>query len=139
MHDDERVLEVVRGWIEKAENDLSNATITLRAGRDCPADTVAFHAQQCAEKYLKAFMSLKQTDFPRIHDIGELIRLSGIDVNLSVEEQRLLTHYATVTRNPGGYDPVSLAEARRAVTFARRVRAAVRRELPTRIQKRRKR
>lgn len=136
----DRTLEVVTGWVEKAENDLKNATLTLRAGRDCPADTVAFHAQRCVEKYLKALLSFRAVDFPKIHDIEQLLALAelGNRVRLSVEEQRLLTDYATVTRYPGNYDPVALPEARRAVTLARRVRAAVRKELPrsTRTKKR---
>lgn len=54
----------------------------------------------------------------------------GDRVAVSVEEQRLLTDYATVPRNPADYEPVTVGEARRAVTLARRVRAAVRKELP---------
>ncbi len=136
MNENERRLAVARGWIEKAENDLKNAGIALRAGMECPTDTVAFHAQQCAEKYLKALLSFKRIDFPRIHDIGELMRASGIMVKLSVEEQRLLTDYATVTRYPGDYEPVSLTEARHAVMLARRIRSAVRQELPRAIIRR---
>lgn len=45
---------IVRQWIEKAENDYRNFQNTLKMGEDCPYDTVCFHAQQCAEKYLKA-------------------------------------------------------------------------------------
>lgn len=131
MPDRERVLQVVRGWVEKAENDLQNAVITLRAGEECPADTVAFHAQQCAEKYLKALMSFRGAEVPRTHDIEELLR--GLDppleLPLSVEEQRLLTSYATITRYPGNYEPVSLPEARMAEALARRVRTAVRKQL----------
>jgi hypothetical protein len=32
MPGSERVLRVVRGWVEKAENDLSNAALALKAG-----------------------------------------------------------------------------------------------------------
>lgn len=128
----DRVLEVVRAWVEKAENDLDNASLVLQAGAGGPMDTVAFHAQQCAEKYLKALLSFRGVDFPKIHDVEELLALAGMDehVAISVEEQRLLTDYATVTRYPGDYEPVTVSEARRAVTLARRVRAAVRKELP---------
>jgi len=137
---DERTRRVVGGWIEKAENDLKNATLALRAGRECPADTVAFHAQQCVEKYLKALLSFRAVDFPKIHDIEELLARSefGDRVPLSVEEQRLLTDYATVTRYPGDYDPVSLSEARHAVALARRVRAVVRREFPRSLLKKKR-
>ena len=46
-------LRNVRQWVAKAENDLRNAEHTLTLQEECPFDTVCFHAQQCAEKYLK--------------------------------------------------------------------------------------
>lgn len=141
MPADERVLATVRGWIEKAENDLKNASLTLDAEEDCPADTVAFHAQQCAEKYLKALLAIESIDFPKTHDLGALIALlpERCVIALSAEEQRRLTLYATVTRYPGDYEPVTLAEARRAVTLARRVRRHVRSLLPKEALRGRKR
>lgn len=131
---------VVREWVEKAENDLKNAALTLRAGRESPTDTVAFHAQQCIEKYLKALLTLRGVDFPKTHDIEELVARVGpsVLVSLSVQEQRRLTTYGTVTRYPGDYEPVSLAEARRAVALARRVRKEVRRVLPRQAVRRKK-
>ena len=110
MSADERVLDVVRGWVEKAENDLANASLVLRSGRKGPMDTVAFHAQQCAEKYLKALLSFRGIDFPKIHDVEQLLdRAEMADTSvISVEEQRLLTAYATVTRYPGDYEPVTV-------------------------------
>ncbi len=134
------VAEVVREWVEKAENDLKNAALTLRAGEESPTDTVAFHAQQCVEKYLKALLTLRGIDFPKTHDIEELVARVGpsVLVGLSVQEQRRLTTYGTVTRYPGDYEPVSLAEARRAVALARRVRREVRRALPRLAVRRRK-
>jgi HEPN domain-containing protein len=132
MPADERVLDVVRSWVTKAENDLANASLVLRSGRKGPMDTVAFHAQQCAEKYLKALLSLRRIDFPKIHDVEQLLARAelGDTAVISVEDQRLLTAYATETRYPGDYEPVTVTEARSAVTLARRVRAAVRKELP---------
>lgn len=126
------VLEVVRGWIEKAEGDLENARLVLGAGPAGPMDTVAFHAQQCAEKYLKALLCLHGEDVPRIHDVEALLARAGLwgQVELTVEESRLLTDYATVTRYPGDYEPVTHEEAGDAVGLAGRIRAAVRDELP---------
>jgi HEPN domain-containing protein len=141
MPANEQVFMVVRGWIEKAENDLKTAILTLRAGEECPADTVGFHAQQCAEKYLKALLSARGIDFPKTHDLGELVAriIPGISVGLSAEDERRLTAYATVTRYPGAYEPVSLGEARQAVALARRIRDAVRRQLPKEALRRRSR
>ncbi len=48
------VVELIRDWLAKAENDLKTAVVALTLGGDCPTDTVCFHAQQCVEKYIKA-------------------------------------------------------------------------------------
>ncbi len=116
----------------KAEHDLANAAHTLKLGRDCPTDTVCFHAQQTIEKYLKALLICSGTDFPKTHDLGELTALlpEAVDLVLTVEDQRRLTAYATVMRYPGDYEPVSLTEARKAVSLARRVRRAILKALP---------
>jgi len=49
---------------------------------------------------------------------------------MSAEEQARLGDYAVAMRYPGDYEPVSFAEAERAVQIARRVRAQVRHRLP---------
>ena len=122
---------IAREWMNKAENDLKNAAHTLKLGADCPTDTVCFHAQQCVEKYLKAVLVVLEIPFPRSHDIEVLLELMPryARPSLTVEEQRRLTGYATITRYPGPYDPVTLAEAKEAVKLARRVRREVRKLL----------
>jgi HEPN domain-containing protein len=132
MPADERVLSVVRGWVEKAESDLNNAAVVLATGNERTADTVAFHAQQCVEKYLKAMLTYKGIDFPKTHDVGQLILLlpQATGVELPVEEQRRLTLYATVVRYPGDYEPVTIEEAGRAVEIARSARESIRKMLP---------
>jgi HEPN domain-containing protein len=135
MPEGNELLTVVRQWVEKAENDLKNATYTLRMGKDCPTDTVCFHAQQCVEKYLKALLVFKGIDFPRTHDIGQLIALLPDQSRpmLIPEEQERLTDYATVTRYPGDYEPIPVVETRRALKIARRVRSAIRKLLPRKV------
>jgi len=132
MFEANEILAIATDWVQKAENDLKNATYTLGMGEDCPTDTVCFHAQQCVEKYLKAFLVLRRINFPKTHDIKELIVLlpSNSRPKLTPEEQRRLADYATVTRYPGDYEPISLAETRRAVRIARRVRNEMRKLLP---------
>ena len=131
----ERVLHLVRQWVMKAENDLRNATHTLKLGDTGPLDTVCFHAQQCVEKYLKALLCFCEVDFYRTHDLGALMALlpAHLRPELSAEEQARLGDYAVATRYPGDYEPVSLDEAKRAVQMARRVRNQVRRRLPQAI------
>jgi HEPN domain-containing protein len=135
-----KVIAVIGEWVAKAENDLKAAVYMLEMDDECPADTVGFHAQQCVEKYLKAVLVLKGVDFPKTHDIGRILALFPEDVRvpLTAEEQRTLTNYATVTRYPGDYEPVTLSEAKRAVRIARRVRRQIRKLLPKELLSRRK-
>ena len=135
MRVNSQTIAVVRQWILKAENDLKNAAHTLKLENGCPTDTVAFHAQQCVEKYLKAFLIYRGTDFSRTHDIERLVALlpENVSLRLSIEEQRRLTAYATVTRYPGEYEPVPLIEAKQSVKLARRVRKDIRSLLPERV------
>jgi HEPN domain-containing protein len=125
-------VRVIQQWVQKAENDLKNATHTLKLGKACPTDTVCFHAQQCVEKYLKALAVFESKDFSKTHHISALMHVlpANIRPDLSPEEQELLTDYAVSTRYPGEDEPISLAEARRAVQVARRVRKQVRDLLP---------
>lgn len=46
------------------------------------------------------------------------------------KDQDKLTEYATVTRYPGDYEPISLDEAKMAVRIARHVRRQIRKLLP---------
>lgn len=131
MKSTEAVITVVREWVLKAEGDLLTATHTLKLGRRCPTDTVCFHAQQCAEKYLKALLVLRGFDFPKTHDLEALAaRLrNGGKPRLSPDDLARLKRYATVTRYPGA-EEIPLAEARGAVAAARRVRKVIRTLLP---------
>jgi len=82
-------------------------------------------------KYLKAVLTLDQVPFPKTHDVEQIVSLlpSRFHVPLCGEEMDLLTQYAAPARYPG-WREIRLAEARRAVALARRVRRAVRRLLP---------
>lgn len=139
MPADPELLRVVGEWVVKAENDLKTAAFTLKLQADCPTDTVCLHAQQCVEKYLKALLIWKGTPFPKTHDLSRIAKLlpQAWRPELTVEMMRRLAEYGTVTRYPGEYEPVTLAEARSAVAAARRVRKDVRAILPNTVLRRR--
>lgn len=121
-------LVLVKEWIFYAEEDLRNAEHTLTLKENCPFSTVCFHAQQMVEKYIKAFLTLRAIPFARTHDIENLIHQlpAEIQLPLSVEEQRLLTDYATVSRYPGEWEPVDLTDAEQAVLLAKKTREIIR-------------
>jgi len=120
--------EVVRQWIQKAENDLKTARDELAT--DEPAtDTICFHGQQCAEKYLKAFLVFHQRHFRRTHDIAELIELCK-EVRESFNElyeagADQLTIYATHVRYPDDFHMPGLAETHACLQRASSVREFV--------------
>jgi HEPN domain-containing protein len=123
--------DLVKAWVLKAEHDLLNIENNL-AARDVPWDTVGFHAQQCAEKYLKALLISRQVDPPKIHDLTELYALlpDGLLVDFDVRLLEELNPYSIEGRYPGVWEPVEQAEALRAVGAARTIRQAIRRILP---------
>lgn len=62
-----------RALWQKAGNDLIAARATLSTRQ--ALDTVCFHAQQAVEKCLKAVLALHDLEYPRRHDLAELIQL----------------------------------------------------------------
>ena len=56
-------------WIAKAEGDWNSAQRQYRARQRPNDDAACFHAQQCAEKYLKARLEEAVIAFGRTHDL----------------------------------------------------------------------
>ncbi len=78
--------EFVRQWSLKAEEDFNAAKSLITYGHAF-LSTVCFHSQQAAEKYLKAFLTYHQIEFPKTHDIGELLDLAArVDNEISESE-----------------------------------------------------
>lgn len=90
-------------WAEKAEEDFTLAQSALR--RKKPLLTGAcFHAQQCAEKYIKAPLLSKGAEFPKTHDLLMLNNLcaeAGIFLEINPKLLNTLTDYAARTPYPG--------------------------------------
>ena len=125
-------LRVVSLWVEKAEHDLANATYMMTMPEGCPYDTVCFHAQQCVEKYVKALLTARQIEFPKIHDLTELVSLLPEDMGFHAQlaDMSLLNRYAVEARYPGEWEPIARTEAQDAVSVAQGIRKAVRAHLP---------
>ena len=96
--------ELTAEWVEKAEGDFATAGRELRARRRPNYDAACFHAQQTAEKYLKAFLQEHRIAFPKTHSLIELLELC-LSVDTSLEFQRnlliRLDRYAVRYRYPG--------------------------------------
>ena len=56
-------------WLNKAEEDWYVAQMSYRARKHPSYDAAVFHAQQCAEKCLKARLEEAGITFGRTHDL----------------------------------------------------------------------
>ena len=126
-HEDEIRRGFVKEWLRKAEEDIGVAE-HLAAENVGYYAAIGFHAQQAAEKYLKAFLVDRQLEFPKTHDLAELLDLvAGADSSLSASLNEIvaLTPYGVDARYPADLPDISREEADRAVLLARRTREAI--------------
>lgn len=61
-------------WVKNAEADFRSAALEFRAPEP-NFDATCFHAQQCAEMYLKALLQEQNQAFPKTHDLELLLDL----------------------------------------------------------------
>ena len=124
----DEIIAKVRQWMAHADDDMRVARHTLTLPDECPYRLVAYHAQQCVEKYLKAYLVLRGIDFPLTHNIARLLELCSGQSAWAEElrDAEELTPFAIAARYPGDDEPVSDAEARRAVDIAARAREKIR-------------
>ncbi|HET9209307.1 MAG TPA: HEPN domain-containing protein [Thermoanaerobaculia bacterium] len=124
---DEEALLVIRRWIKKAEHDLVTASVVLENKPDV-TDTVCFHAQQCVEKALKAYLTLAGVHVEKTHHLLYLLdRCSAILPRFQEiqEHARALTDYAVEVRYIDDWRDIPEEEARSAVALAEEALAFV--------------
>ena len=119
-----------REWVGKAEEDFL-AAIDLARRRTKPLwSSVCFHAQQCAEKYLKARLAEAGLPVTKTHDLETLLDLliplepAWASLRTALQD---LTDYAVDFRYPGHAATKSVA--RQAVVDCKLVRREIRTSL----------
>ncbi len=106
-------------WLARARSDLAIAQSPLPEGAFL--EDLCFHAQQAAEKALKAVYQHRQWVFRYTHDLEDLIaglRERGQDIPPDVQEADLLTGFAWEARYPGLSEPVGREEYEESVRQA---------------------
>jgi HEPN domain-containing protein len=91
-------------WVTKAEGDFATVRRELRARTAPNYDAVCFHYQQCAEKYLKAYLQENEQHIPKIHNLIELMLLcEEIDGSFEMLRADLVTmeRYSVRVHYPG--------------------------------------
>jgi HEPN domain-containing protein len=101
-----------RQWLTKAKNDLVAGERLTAAGG--PYDAVCFHAQQAAEKALKALLAFAQAPIPHTHNLEDLqaacVQLTSVAVpaRLASWELAELTPFAVESRYDVEFSPDEL-------------------------------
>lgn len=57
-------------WLKFAFADLKTAKVILRSEEDLVIGNALYHAQQCSEKALKAYLVYKKHSIMKTHDLG---------------------------------------------------------------------
>lgn len=90
-------------WIEKAEEDYNSAK-WLQQSPNPVHNSICFHAQQCIEKYLKAWLQEANIPVPRTHNLEELLKRISPTLpawHVWQPDFKIITAYAMVPRYPG--------------------------------------
>ncbi len=91
-------------WVAKAEGDFALIERECQVTENPNYDGICFHAQQCAEKYLKARLCEVDITFSKIHDLVALLD-QALEVEPTWESFRedlaYLSDFAVAFRYPG--------------------------------------
>ena len=125
MQTADRLADTAR-WLRHAEEDLTTAE-TLLGQPHVPPRQSCWHAQQAAEKALKAALIFLQIDFRRTHNLNVLRDLLPESWQLKIAHPDLsdLTRWALETRYPEDMQGVTKTEATEAVEQARAIWTSV--------------
>ena len=114
-------------WVSKAEGDFAIAERESRVRKNPSYDGVCFHAQQCAEKYLKARLCEEAISFGKIHDLSALLE-QVLEIEPLWKSYRInmayLSGFAVFFRYPG--ESADRAMALRARDLGRSFREVAR-------------
>lgn len=124
---EEATQDLLRQWLAKAEEDFAVAEHLLSENTRY-LGTIGFHAQQAAEKFLKALLVHYQVEFPKTHDLGRLLDLvatANAPLADSLRDATALNPFGATVRYPSDLPELTTEDARTAVGLAAAVREAV--------------
>jgi len=112
-------------WMSYALEDMEGAQALLHDA--APSRLACFHAQQAAEKALKALLVRDQVAPPRTHNLTTILGLinSPIDISVGEEDLAALSVWALEARYPGDLPMATVQEAADAVAISERILDAV--------------
>jgi len=119
---------LTREWLAKAEGDYKVAVLLIKTKQPV-FDAICYHAQQCVEKYLKAWLSEQSIHIPKIHDLEALLKSCQPSLPRLIDDlddARYLNAFAIEIRYPGSV--AGDVEAKKSLEIARKFRRNFRKE-----------
>jgi HEPN domain-containing protein len=120
-------IDIVKQWIEKGDHDLGTAQVTslyLPKYRD----TIAFHCQQAAEKYLKGYLMFLDIPFQKKHSLNYLLGLISAKIEVIDEiydNASILEDFAIEIRYPDTHIDLSDEDIQQAFQISKLIRKYV--------------
>ena len=123
--------DYVKKWIMKAINDINISKHELvQPESEMVTDAICFHCQQSVEKFLKAYLVLKNIDIGKTHNLEFLLELcKKQDLDFGKIDVGNLSFYAVAVRYPDEFYMPTVQEARECFKIASAVRDFVLRKL----------
>lgn len=99
-----------RKWLAQAEDDFAYGCIGVKSH----PRGAAWNFHQAAEKAIKAVFILRETDFPRTHDLPRLLTILDDDSSGIAEVREaafVLSSFLPLTRYPGDWPEINESRA----------------------------
>jgi len=127
------LIEVVRGWVLKAEEDYSVVLHESKRGNETPYSVVCFHVQQAIEKYMKGLLVYRSIEFAKSHDLALIYSKIPLDLGIQADNTSLnrATIFAVEPRYPEMIEQFGVVDAKWGVDFMERLRKEIRAKLPS--------
>jgi HEPN domain-containing protein len=115
--------DLVRQWVIKAEEDFGAIQQLLK--NPLFPNVIGVHSQQAAEKYLNALLLNYDLEFPKTHDLVDLLERLGKkrpSLAAKLDKAKWLSPMAVSSRYPGNMAEVTIEEAKEAARIVAQVR-----------------
>ena len=110
--------KIAKEWFAKGQSDLDDAEFLFNNNR--AKESVSFHIQQAAEKYLKGYLIGHGWKLEKVHDLVKLIEdAKKLDKSFSrfTDSMRKITNFYFESRYPVGYEvEYTKSELKQAIT-----------------------